>query len=288
MKLLRAIIKEIRVNHWIKNVLIFSPLFFSWQLMNFEFYPKLLLWFISFSVIASSVYVINDLFDIEKDRNHPKKKFRPIASWIISKTFAYFMILVLTLIGFWLAFSINLWFLGLLISYFISNLIYSIQAKHIAVMDIMFISIMYFMRVLGWALIINVEISSYIFITIFFWAMFLISAKRYAELIWDSKEKRKVLEFYNEKVLESIFVLSMTVALVSYIMYTVSQGWVYFYSSICVVYVFIKYVYLVFGEWKWEEPEIILIKDKATLVSIILWLLFSIYFYYYPEIINLL
>ncbi len=284
MNLVKAIIKEIRVHHWIKNVLIFSPIFFSRQLLHFEYYPKLILWFIAFSVIASSVYVINDLFDIEKDRKHPKKKFRPIASGIISKPMAYVMIWVLTLVWFWIWFFTNIWFLALLISYFISNLIYSIQAKHIAVMDIMFISIMYFMRVLGWALIINVVISSYIFITIFFWAMFLISAKRYAELIWDSKEKRKVLEFYNEKVLESIFLLSMTVALVSYIMYSISQWGIYFYSSICVVYVFIKYVYLVFWEWKWEEPEIILVKDKATFASIMLWLIFSLYFYYNDEI----
>lgn len=92
MNLVKAIIKEIRVHHWIKNVLIFSPIFFSRQLLHFEYYPKLILGFIAFSVIASSVYVINDLFDIEKDRKHPKKKFRPIASGIISKPMAYVMI----------------------------------------------------------------------------------------------------------------------------------------------------------------------------------------------------
>ena len=284
MNLIKAIVKEIRVNHWIKNILIFSPLFFSRQLLHFEFYPSLALWFIAFSVIASAVYVINDLFDVEKDRKHPKKKFRPIASWTISKTMAYIMIWVLTITWFSIAFFTNIWFFALLLAYFISNLIYSINVKHIAVLDILFISIMYFMRVLGWALIIDVKISSYIFITIFFWAMFLISAKRYAELIWDSTEKRKVLEFYNEKVLESIFLLSMAVALVSYIMYTVSQGWIYFYSIVFVVYVFIKYVYLVFWEWKGEEPEMILVKDKATFVSIMLWLVFSMYFYYNEQI----
>lgn len=281
MQLVKSIIKEIRVNHWIKNILIFSPLFFSWKLLEFSLYIDLILWFISFSFIASSIYVLNDLFDIEKDKKHPKKKNRPIASWKISKKLAYFMIAFLSFIGFWISFFINIDFLRLLIAYFISNFIYSIHTKHIPVMDILFISIMYFMRVLWWAIIINVNVSSWIFLTIFFGSMFLISAKRYAELISDSTEKRKVLELYTQKVLESIFLLSMAVSLVSYIMYTVTKWWNYFYSTIFVTYVYIKYVYLVFSQWKWEEPEVILVKDIWVVLSILSWFIFSIYFYYW-------
>lgn len=281
MEIIKHIIKEIRVNHWIKNILILSPLFFSGNLLHTQYYPWLALGFISFSFIASSIYVLNDLFDVEKDRKHPKKKFRPIASGKISKQLAIIMIFVLWGLGFGISFFIGLPFFALLVAYFISNFIYSVQTKHVAVMDILFISIMYVMRILWGAIIINVVVSSWLFITIFFGAMFLISAKRYAELISDSTEKRKVLESYNEKVLESIFLLSMAVSLVSYIMYTFSKGGIYYYSTIFVTYVYIKYVHLVFSEGKWEEPELILVKDIWVVLSILSWLAFSVYFYYY-------
>ena len=274
------IYKELRVNHWIKNILIFTPLFFSGNLLNSIYYFDLIIGFLAFSFVASSVYIINDLFDVEKDKKHPKKKYRPIASWKISVKNAYLLIFIIWMLWFLMAFFVDIYFLILLLLYFISNLIYSTYTKHIAILDIFFVSIMYFLRILWWALIINVDISSWIFITIFFWSMFLISAKRYAELISDTIEKRKVLEFYNEKVLESIFLISMSSSLISYIMYTVSKWSIYFYSVIFITYIFIKYIHLVFWEWKWEEPEIILIKDLWIVISIILWSIFSIYFYY--------
>lgn len=277
----KYILKEIRVSHRIKNILIFSPLFFSGNLLNTNYYINLIAWFFAFSFIASSIYIINDLFDIEKDKKHPKKKYRPLASWKITKKIAYFLIILLGSISILISFSISISFTLLLIAYFISNLIYSIRTKHIPILDILFISIMYFMRILAWAFIINVEVSSWIFITIFFWSMFLISAKRYAELMSNTTEKRKVLELYNEKVLESIFLLSMSISLVSYILYTVSKWWIYFYSTLFISYIFIKYVYLVFGEWKWEEPEIILVKDWGIVLSLLWWLIFSVYFYYF-------
>lgn len=280
MTLIKNIIKEIRPKHWIKNVLIFAPLFFSWNLLNIDYYIVLVLWFLSFSLIASSVYVINDLCDIEKDKLHEKKKLRPIASWKISKRLAYLLIILLWTTWFWIWYLTNIMFFYLLFIYFVSNLMYSIKVKHMVIYDILFISMMYVMRVLWWALIINTNISSYIFVTVFFWSMFLITAKRYSELISENSEKRKVLEFYNQKVLFSIFIMSMTSSLVSYTMYTISKGEYYFYSIIFVSYIFMKYVYLVFWEWKWEEPEVILLNDKWILISIIWWLIFSIYFYY--------
>lgn len=280
MILLKSIIKEIRPKHWIKNILIFSPLFFSGNLFKTEYYYILFLWFISFSVIASCIYIINDLCDLEKDKLHPRKKFRPIASWEISKNLAYFLIIFLWILWFWIWYLTNIHFFYLLFLYFIANLAYSVKIKHIVIYDIFFISIMYFMRVLWWALLINENISSYIFITVFFGSMFLITAKRYAELISDNIEKRKVLEFYNKKVLFTIFIVSMCSSMISYILYSISKWWYYFYSIIFISYIFMKYVYIVFWEWKWEEPEIILLKDIWIIISILSWFIFSIYFFY--------
>lgn len=283
--IIKEIIKEIRPKHWIKNLLIFAPLFFSGNLLNANHYFILFLWFISYSFIASCIYIINDICDIEKDKLHPKKRFRPIASWKISKKLAYFLIFFLAIIWFGIWYFTNLAFFYLLFAYFVANLIYSIKIKHLVIYDILFIAMMYFMRVLGWAFLINENISSHIFIMVFFWSMFLITAKRYSELISENKEKRKVLEFYNEKVLQTIFIFSMTISLMSYIAYSMTKWNYYFYSIIFISYIFMKYVYVVFWEWKWEEPEVILLKDKWIIISIISWFIFSIFFYY-PNLIN--
>lgn len=277
---------QMRVYQWIKNVLIFLPLFFSGNLLNFEYYFPLLMWFLSFCFFASSIYVVNDLCDIEKDKQHPKKKNRPIASGMISRKEAFCLIFVLIFLALIFAYFTNFYFIWILLFYFFLNLLYSLKLKHLPIRDIFSVSIMYFLRVLAWAYIIDVYVSSRLFIIVFFGAMFLISAKRYAESISDTLEKRKVLEFYNDKVLSSIFILAMGVSLVSYILYTFEKGGAYyFYSMLFIVYIFLKYLFLVFWEKKWEEPERILVSDVGIIFSILGWLIFSFYAFYYHHLI---
>lgn len=279
--MLKIYLREMRVHQWIKNVLIFFPLFFSWNLLNPENYNSLLIGFFSFSFFASAIYVINDICDVEKDRLHPIKKGRPIASWLISKVSAYILVICLLSFALILAYFLNLYFIGVLLFYFCLNLFYSLRLKHLPIWDIFSVSIMYYLRVLAWAYIIGVYVSSWLFITIFFWAMFLISAKRYAELVSENEEKRKVLEFYSQNVLLVIFILAMGTALVSYILYTFENGGqYYFYSTLFVVYIFLKYVLLVFWDKKGEEPEKILLSDIWILVAIVGRIIFSFIAFY--------
>ncbi len=272
---------EMRVNQWIKNVLIFAPLFFSWNLTHSNLYFPLFLGFISFSFFASSIYIINDIFDREQDSMHPIKKYRPIAAWKIMLFEAYILLVILLLL--WVLFSMwnNYWLLVILLFYFVFNFLYSIKLKHIPVWDICSVSIMYYLRVLFGAVLIWVQVSPLLFVTIFFWSMFLITAKRYAELISVTEKKRKVLNFYNDKILFAVFILWMVISLMSYILYSFEKGGIYFYSIFFVLYVYIRYIYIVFWENRGEEPENVLISDIGIVLSIVWWLLLSLYMFYF-------
>ena len=165
-----------RIKHYLKNFLIFLPLFFSSNLLNIEMFVKTLLGFFIFCLLASSVYIFNDIIDIEQDKKHPKKKFRPIAAGEISKLKAK-IIFVTIIILIIIAVSI-LWYFKIynskvilkssiiLLLYFIINILYSKFLKHIPIIDIITLAFGFILRVIYGGIIISVNISSWMFLTV--------------------------------------------------------------------------------------------------------------------------
>ena len=180
--MLLAILKEIRIHQWVKNLLIFAPLFLSHTYGAPDLVIDTVIAFVAFSLCASSVYVINDLCDIESDKQHPIKKFRPIAAGIISKPLAMVLASALFLTALATASILNQDFLFVFIGYFALTLAYSFGLKSIAIVDVLILGGLYTLRVIAGVAVINVEISFWLIVFSLFVFFSLALLKRFTEL----------------------------------------------------------------------------------------------------------
>ena len=171
-------LKLIRPHHWIKNLLLFAALFFSKSFFDTSKIILALEAFTLFSLLASSIYVINDIFDVERDRQHPTKKNRPIASGEISIKRAIIIALTLFFIAMTGALLISLNFAYVLLAYFIINIFYSAKLKHVVIIDAFVVAFGFVLRVVAGALAIDVRVSHWILICTFTLALFLAFGKR--------------------------------------------------------------------------------------------------------------
>jgi 4-hydroxybenzoate polyprenyltransferase len=196
---IKNIIKLIRIKHYVKNALIFVPLIFSLNFTKTSLIFNELLAFFAFSLTASFVYVINDIADKEKDRQHPTKKNRPIAAGSISISQGLVIAAILILLSFYIAYSINLKSLLIVAIYLITNLLYSFWLKHIPIVDVSIIALGFILRVLIGGAAIDVPISKWLLLTIMTLSFYLGFAKRRNEMsrISQTNETRKVLKEYN-------------------------------------------------------------------------------------------
>ena len=186
-----------RVNHYIKNLLVFTPLLFTSGLSDLSKLALSFKAFIIFSLIASVVYVINDLFDIKFDKKHPqKRKLKPLASGKISISFAYFSIAILSIISIFILLN-NKNLINVFLIYIIMNVFYSFFLKFIPILDIFILSFNYILRVYAGSVIIDVPLSNWMGITIFAGAIFISALKRRQEIIIHGTSSRPVLKKYS-------------------------------------------------------------------------------------------
>lgn len=173
-------LKLLRPSHWIKNIIIALPLILSNQL-NFKSLTNLLLGIISFSILASAGYILNDIKDIENDRQHPKKKYRPLASGDVDAGNSFILSIILILIAFGISYSLGLYSLLILILYFLLNYFYSIIGKQIRFIDIIILSSFYIIRIFYGASINNVTLTGWFVATLTLSVLSLSVHKRYME-----------------------------------------------------------------------------------------------------------
>lgn len=218
MDKIKSILKLIRVKHYLKNVLIFLPLFFSGNAFS-ENFLTVFLAFLVFCFVSSAVYVLNDLFDCEKDRLHPKKCKRPIASGAVSKKEALLILFVCFAAGLALSFVIakgSLTFIYPLV-YCAVNIIYSMKLKHIPIIDIALLTSGFFIRVLYGGAVINVTVSAWLYLTITAIAFYLALGKREKESRQHPDgDTRKVLKAYTPEFLEKFMNICLALAIVFY------------------------------------------------------------------------
>ena len=197
-------LKLMRVKHYIKNFLIFLPLFFSNNLLNFIKLKNCIWAFIVFSLACSIIYIFNDIKDIEKDKLHPKKKERPLASGKVSIKEAIILIvlLVFLVIGGMFYLKASIYSILLVIVYIILNIGYSICFKNIPLLDIVVLVSGFLIRVLYGASIINVVVSNWLYLTIMALSFYLVLGKRRNEIMMTDKNTRKVLKYYNKDFLD--------------------------------------------------------------------------------------
>lgn len=284
-----ALLKLIRVHQWVKNSFVFAPVFFASQLNQWAVWTQVSIAFFAFSLMASCIYVINDYVDIERDRLHPTKCNRPLASGAISKSHARWIVGILLTIA--AALGITLPFPGLLIllGYWVMNLWYSFKLKHIAIIDITIIAIGFLLRVFLGGVTAQVFISHWLIMLTFLLAMFLGLAKRRDEyLIYlQGKNTRTSIEGYNIDFINVAMMLTASVTVVTYIMYTVSEevtqriGHSNLYiTTIFVVLGILRYLQQTLVFTQSASPTKILLHDRFLQGIIGAWVIAFGYFLY--------
>lgn len=289
-------LKLIRVEQWVKNLFVFAPLFFSGKITNTYLFYESIFAFLVFSLTASSIYIINDYFDIESDRKHPEKKTRPLASGAVSKRsaeilFAFLVTLSVAsiFIGNYI-FHTNFWKFGVIIGfYFVMNLFYTFKLKQVAIVDICIIATGFVLRVLAGGYVTGIAVTNWAILLTFVLALVLAIGKRRGELInaQISGKTRKALDGYNVQFADIALSISCTLAIICYLMFTLSpevQDRFHprvFYTVLFVVFAFLRYLQQTLVYNKTESPTKIVYKDRYIQITIFLWViafLLQIYF----------
>lgn len=272
----------IRVHQWIKNGFVFLPIFFAGELLNRDLLNKSIIAFFSFSFIASSIYIINDYVDIEKDRKHPEKKNRPLANGTISKKEAVIVFFILFFLSYFFCYLLKSTSTAIIITiYFLMNLAYSFKLKHVAIIDITIIAVGFLLRVFVGGYSTGLFISIWAILLTFFLALIMGIGKRRGELLNAqlTGETRKSLDGYNLQFTDISMTVVSTCSIVCYIMYTLDplvkknlhEGIVY--TSFFVIIGVLRYLQLSFVYDKTESPTKIVYKDIFIQIDIILWVL---------------
>lgn len=282
--------ESLRPKQWIKNVFIFSGILFSQNIFNLPLLFKTIVAFLIFCLLAGSAYIFNDLVDLEQDRNHPVKSKRPLASGRLKASSAIlFLIIILPpILG--ISFCLNPSFFFFVLIYILLQLAYSFSLKHMIILDLLAIALSFVLRVAAGALVINVEISSWLLICSFFLAFFLVLGKRKYELVV-TKEKvynhRKNLVKYSPYLLDQMISVLVASTAITYSLYTVSKETMtrlgnrnLIFSIPFVLYGIFRYLYLINQKNLSDSIEDILLKDRPLIIDIGLWVLLIIFILY--------
>lgn len=280
-------LKLLRVEQWVKNFFVFLPLFFSGNIFNQDLFLKSVFAFVVFCLAASSIYIINDYSDIESDRKHPEKRNRPLASGAISKTAALVILAALLLTDIALIyfggkfFGHSLWKFGVIIlAYFVMNIAYTFKLKHVAIIDVTIIAIGFVLRILAGGYATGIPISQWAILLTFVLALVLAIGKRRGELInaQITGKTRKALDGYNVQFADIALSISVTLAIISYLMFTVQPeaqekfGRKVFYTFIFVVFAFLRYLQQTLVYNKTESPTKIIYKDRYIQLTVVIWI----------------
>ncbi|MCS7118786.1 MAG: decaprenyl-phosphate phosphoribosyltransferase [Archaeoglobaceae archaeon] len=214
IRMLKDLFISMRPQQWYKNFLVFAALVFSKNLLDLELLKLTILGFIAFCLASSSQYIFNDILDREKDKRHPKKCKRPIASGKISLPIAIAFSAILLIFSILISLLLNFWFLMAIISYLILNSLYSAFLKNLVLFDVLTISAGFVIRAISGCFIINVLISPWLILCTFLLAIFLALGKRRHELILleeNAKKHREVLGLYSKEAVDQMLSI-MTMA----------------------------------------------------------------------------
>jgi 4-hydroxybenzoate polyprenyltransferase len=285
-----AYVQLARPYQYIKNGFIFLPIFFGHKLYDYQALLTTFWAFVVFCLAASSIYVINDIHDIEADRQHPVKKLRPLAAGVLSKPTAW----LLSVILFTLALIISLTFLERIFllplgAYLMLNLAYSYTLKNLAIIDVSCIALGFVFRVFAGGIAAKVWPSHWLILMTFLLALFLSFAKRRDDLILaeGGHNVRRSINNYNLEFISLSMVVLAAVIIVSYALYTVSPEVVskhgtnnLYLTTIWVIVGVLRYMQITFVEQKSGYPTLILFRDYFMQGVIVLWII-SVYLIIY-------
>ena len=285
MKKAKYLLISIRPKQWYKNIILFVGIVFSANMPNISMWAKVIPAFVFFCMLSAGEYLINDVLDKERDRKHPIKCKRPVASGQLKVSHALLfasLLIVLALLGAYL--TINIKFLFVSALYVILVLLYSLMLKHLVIADILAISIGFVIRAAAGCLAIEVLISPWLIICVFLLALFLALGKRKHELVLldeEARVHRKILEGYSTKFLDQLIGISLGTLITSYCLYTFLTENNYMMLTIPVaVYGVFRYLFLVRTKNLGGETEMIF-KDKGMVICLVLWVMLVVLILYW-------
>lgn len=280
---MRSIFITLRPQQWVKNFVLFAGLVFSQNLSNSGMVLKTVAGFALFCLLSSSVYVLNDVLDVESDRKHPLKSNRPIARGELKISTAIIIFVILAIISLGLSFWLSPVFALIALGYFVLNLFYSMYLKQVVIIDVMCIALGFVLRAVAGAVVIDVAISAWLIVCTTLLALFLGFGKRRHELMLlesQATEHRKILSEYSLYFLDQMISVVTASTVIAYAFYTLSPevesklGTTHMDLTIpFVLYGVFRYLYLIHRKEGGGSPTQMLLSDKPILANIILWLI---------------
>jgi 4-hydroxybenzoate polyprenyltransferase len=281
--MLRALVQSVRPHQWTKNLVVFAALGLSKHLFEVEPLLRSLAAFVVFCGLSGTVYLVNDIADVERDRLHPRKRLRPIASGALGLGTARLFAVLLGIASLAGAARLSTGFLVCAAFYLALNLLYSLRLKEIVIVDVLAVSLGFVLRAVGGAAAIPVQISDWLLICTILLALFLTLCKRRHELVSLSEgaaQHRAILAEYSPYLLDQMIAVVTASCVTAYAFYTTAQEtrdkfqtdrltW----TIPIVLYGIFRYLYLVHQKEQGGSPTDVLLTDRPLLLAVALWAL---------------
>jgi 4-hydroxybenzoate polyprenyltransferase len=285
----RLLVRTMRPKQWTKNVFVWAALLFDQKLFQVEPFLRTLVTFLLFCLISSAVYIINDLVDIEKDRQHPSKRNRPLASGALDPRLALVaavtMIAVSLPAALWLGFAAS----AILYGYLLLMVTYSFWLKNIVIVDVLTIPAGFVLRVAAGVVVVQAErFSPWLYVCMLLLALFIAIGKRRQEIVLmqgGSRDTRSILQEYNVGFLDEMLAVVSSSTVMAYSLYTFSAPNVPPNHTLMltipfVLYGLFRYLYLIHVRGETDPPDVIVLKDRALLLDVVLFSLVAFLVFY--------
>jgi 4-hydroxybenzoate polyprenyltransferase len=289
------LLQALRPKQWTKNLLVFAGVVFSQHLRDPQMLLRAFAGFVAFSLLASCVYIVNDLKDADSDRLHPRKRHRPIASGALSPAVAWtivpFLLLAVAVLSSWLGFG----FLLVLTAYLASNVAYSFGLKHQVILDVFLISSGFVLRAVAGVELLKpvapeTQLSSWLLVCTFFGALFLAVSKRRRELAnagTSASDQRAVLATYTPELLDRMLTIAAACTLMSYALYTIWPATVAKFGTEAMIvtvpvvaYGVFRYLHLVRVSETSEDPSLVLLVDRPIQMTVLVYVALTLWILY--------
>jgi 4-hydroxybenzoate polyprenyltransferase len=274
-----AAVTLLRPEQWIKNLFVVAPLFFTPPALSLASAAAVAGGVLSFCLLASAIYIVNDYLDREADRNHPTKARRPLAAGTVSVSVALALLILLLTGGFALALWLSPAFAAVGAAYVAMNLAYSLRLKHVAIVDVLIIALSFVLRVLAGNVLIAVEPSAWILIVSGLLALFLALAKRRDDLVKSlDGQHRRSLAGYSQTFLDTAVAVVLGALLVTYMIYTTDRQVMaelgterLVYTVIFLIAGVLRYLQITLVENRSGSPTTVVLTDRFLIVTGALW-----------------
>lgn len=284
-----------RPKQWTKNFIIYAGLVFDGQLFVPDSFLRISIAFVLLCLAASTVYIINDLVDIDRDRKHPKKRHRPLPSGQLPIPMAVVAAIAIPSFATVCAWFLTPYYAFVLVFYIIINILYSFYLKHMVLLDVLTITAGYVLRVAGGVFVIQVaKFSPWLYAVTALLALFLAISKRRQELVLladDASNARPIFKEYNLPLLDEMLRMVTTSTLIAYLLYTIEAPSrllagtnMALLTVPFVLYALFRYLYLIHVQGEGSAPDEVLLKDRPLQLSILLWgITFVVILYLVPQ-----